>query len=98
MPIRIIVNGAEGKMGKITVTTIQNTPDFHLLAALNHQDDLASMIQKHKPDMVIDFTRADQAKKNTAVIIEHHCRPMIGTTGLSLEDVKAFQKICANKK
>lgn len=99
MTIRILINGALGKMGQETVKAIsEHSNDFTLVAKTGKNDDLANAIQHHKPQIVIDFTNADVAFKNTQIIIETGAHPVIGTSGLLKNQIALLQERCAALK
>lgn len=90
---RVIINGAQGKMGSLAKLTLDAHPDFELVAALGRQDDLAGEIREKNADIVVDLTRADCVYANTKTIIEAGVSPVIGTTGLSAEEMLALNEI-----
>lgn len=96
--ISVIVNGALGKMGSLACQAIQAHPDFVLVGALGRQDNLAETIRQTKAKIVVDFTRSDCVFENTMSIIEQRAHPVIGTTGLTLEQINILQQQCLNKK
>lgn len=98
MPIRIIINGAQGKMGRLACETIENHPDFELVGALGRHDDLSSEIPARDTQVVIDLTRADVVYENSLTIIESGAHPVIGTSGLLNEQIKFLQTRCQAKK
>jgi len=98
MSTRILINGATGKMGQITVKTLSAHPDFEVVAALSQKDALSLEIKKHRPDIVIDFTTALVVFKNTQTIIDANVRPVIGTTGLTPPQIKELQAKAASQK
>lgn len=98
MSIKVIVNGASGKMGQIAIEAVNSVPDLSLVAQNGHQDDLAKAIQKHKADVVIDFTTPQAVFANTQTIIESGARPVIGTTGLTTEQMQTLAQQCQQKK
>ena len=69
MSSRVIVNGAHGKMGIQACKTIQEDPNFQLVASLGRSDDLTSAIAKTQAHIVIDLTRADCVYENSLIII-----------------------------
>ncbi|HSW93135.1 MAG TPA: 4-hydroxy-tetrahydrodipicolinate reductase [Gammaproteobacteria bacterium] len=94
MAIRVIVNGAHGKMGQPCVRAIESDPDLILSGESGRQDDLAALIQKHQADVVVDLTNAESVLQNLHTIIEAGARPVIGTTGLLKEQISLVQKKC----
>lgn len=95
--IKIIVNGATGKMGSTTVNAIKNESDFKLVAELDSSRDLSSEIKTHQPDIVIDFTSAHCVYENSLKIIEHGARPVIGSSGLTDEQIQRLCDLCQQK-
>lgn len=85
--MRIIVNGAFGKMGVITCKTLQEHPEFTLVAQLGSHDDLHTAIVNYHPDIVIDLTSAKCVYANTLLIIQSGVHPIIGTSGLSVKQI-----------
>lgn len=98
MPSRVIVNGAQGKMGSLACLTLANHPDFKLVASLGRSDDLRKAIVETEADIVVDLTRADSVFANTLVIIEGGAHPVIGTSGLVDGQIEELQALCRKKK
>jgi 4-hydroxy-tetrahydrodipicolinate reductase len=98
MSLRILVNGASGKMGQEVVKAIGNEHDLELVGQLDHQDNLADAIKTLKPKVVVDFTSALVAFENCETIIENGAHPVIGTTGLKPEQIKLLQQRCLGKQ
>jgi 4-hydroxy-tetrahydrodipicolinate reductase len=98
MNIRIIVNGAKGKMGHIAVSAINAAAGLTLVAQTDHQDDLAQAIKTHNADVVVDFTTPQAVFENTQTIIQSGARPVIGTTGLVQEQIENLTQQCQQKK
>lgn len=87
MPTRVIVNGANGKMGQFACSALTAAPDFELVAQLSREDSLQQAITALRPDIVVDLTCADTVFSNTSTIIESGARPVIGTSGLTPEQI-----------
>ncbi|WP_367607477.1 4-hydroxy-tetrahydrodipicolinate reductase [Legionella sp. W05-934-2] len=92
--IRIIVNGANGKMGALACETLANDSQFDLVAQAGRQDNLGQLINAHQADVVLDLTRADCAWDNAQIIIQQGARPVIGTSGLTDEQINQLKKQC----
>ncbi len=91
---RVIVNGAQGKMGRLACEILRGHADFELVAELGRQDDLARCIIETQADIVVDLTRADVAFQNALVIINSGASPVIGTSGLLAEQIDDLKKQC----
>ncbi|CAM4427875.1 MAG: 4-hydroxy-tetrahydrodipicolinate reductase [Legionellaceae bacterium] len=98
MTIKVVINGARGRMGQIAVQAITGDPNFTLVAEANRGDNLLHIIQKSKPDIVLDLTTASAVFENISQIIDANIHPIIGTSGLLPEQVKELQKRCADKQ
>lgn len=98
MTIRVLVNGAAGKMGHAIVKTITDHPDFILAGKTGRHDDLADEIKNSHAEVVVDVTSADAALKNAQIIIESGARPVIGTSGILKDQIDILQKRCKELK
>lgn len=97
MPIKVIINGAQGKMGRTVVETIATQSDLQLVAETDQEDNLGDTIKKHSADVVVDLTAPDTIFKQTQTIIASGARPVIGTSGLTIEQVDTLKKQCEEK-
>lgn len=98
VPIRVIINGASGKMGQEAVRAIEHENDLVLVGQLGRDDNLAAALKSASVDVVVDLTTAEAVYSNTKTIIEHDVRPVIGTSGLSNNQLIDLKKMCATKK
>ncbi|MBK8189622.1 MAG: 4-hydroxy-tetrahydrodipicolinate reductase [Vampirovibrionales bacterium] len=110
-PIRVVVSGAAGKMGREVVKTVLADPALTLAAAVDThhagedaaliagltqpcgqviRPDLRAALAESQADVCVDFTRPQAALTNALTIIESGCRPVIGTTGLSPDDLQTI--------
>ena len=85
--IKILVNGAKGKMGIEAVNAVSNDSELELVGATDLGDDFSQAILDLKPDVVVDFTNPDSVKANAITILNKGCFAVIGTTGLSEKDL-----------
>lgn len=98
MSIKIIVNGANGKMGRIAVSAVNAASDLTLVAQTGRDDDLNQAIKLHHAEVVIDFTIPQSVFANAQTIINAGARPIIGTTGLTPQQIETLTAQCAQKK
>ncbi len=98
MTIRVLVNGASGKMGKEATQAIKNTEGLQLVGEAVKGDDLSTMIKNSQARVVVDFTTANVAFENAVKIIEAGVHPVIGTTGLLSGQITELTQFCATKK
>jgi 4-hydroxy-tetrahydrodipicolinate reductase len=97
MKSKIIINGAEGRMGKLSVEAIQSSNELEIVALCDLNDSLKDKILELKPDIVLDFTLASTVYNNTKTIIECGSIPVIGTSGLTEVEVKKLSELCTEK-
>ena len=98
MSIRIIINGINGKMGRLVEANVPICSDFEFVAGAGREDDLAKIIKKTQADVVIDFTTPQSVFYNAKIIVQFNARPVIGTTGLTLKQITMLDKECRSKK
>lgn len=91
MPIKVLVNGAFGRMGLITIKALSEDPRFDIVGQTGREYDLKKSINDSKADVVVDFTNPESVFDNTSIIIETGAHPVIGTSGLTTEQVKTLQ-------
>jgi 4-hydroxy-tetrahydrodipicolinate reductase len=96
--IKVIVNGANGRMGKEAVNAIKNDAELELVAGCDYQDDLATIIKETGAQVVIDLTAASAGYKNTQTILNAGACPVIGTSGFQVDQVKELQALASNKQ
>jgi 4-hydroxy-tetrahydrodipicolinate reductase len=96
--IRVLINGANGRMGVAAAKAIAQDPELELVGTATRGDDLTAAIKQANAQVVVDFTNAEVVYDNTAMIIAAHAHPVIGTSGLTLEQIRQFQAQCARAK
>ncbi len=91
--IKVLVNGALGRMGKTVVAAVKADKELELVGAVDIfsgevegvkvETDLAAALEKYKPEVMIDFTRPDAVFQNIMIALNRKVSPVVGTTGLS---------------
>ncbi len=111
MPIKIAVSGALGKMGKQVVNAVIADNECKLVCAIDKfnlgfnvfedvsiEGDIKKAFEIHNPDVVIDFTQPDVIYDNIKTYLELGVKSVIGTTGLSSEQLFNIEKLSSEKK
>lgn len=98
MKIKVLVNGAFGRMGQMTTKAIEAHPRLELVGQTGRSYDLKKSIRDSGAQVVVDFTLPDCAYQNTIDIIEAGACPVIGTSGLKQEQVTSIQSKYASLK
>ena len=96
--ISVIVNGAWGKMGQAASAALLTDPRFSLSAQLGRESDLATELAQHQPDVVVDLTLPDCVYTNAKLIIESGARPVIGTSGLTEQQIQNLTSLAAERQ
>ena len=98
--IKVLVNGALGRMGKEVVDAVKNDPDTELAAAVDIMskdetvfNDLKTAIEKTSPDVVVDFTQPSVIFENAKVCLNAKTSVVIGTTGLTDEQISELKDL-----
>ncbi len=88
----VVIVGAFGAMGRVSVRTISAQSELHLVGELGRKDSLPDRLSELKPDLAIDFTEPNCVKRHLELYLELGIRPVVGTTGLSKRE---FEELAA---
>ncbi|MDF2571265.1 MAG: dapB 1 [Sporomusa sp.] len=61
-------------------------------------NDLATVINETKPQVMVDFTNPESVMKNIRIAIKSGVCPVVGTTGLGDADLSEVRELCAAGK
>jgi 4-hydroxy-tetrahydrodipicolinate reductase len=84
MAIRVGVAGAAGKMGQEVCAAVEGAEDLELTARIDPALGLELRDALDDVDVVVDFTRPDQATANALACLERGVHVVIGTSGFDL--------------
>lgn len=93
--IKVLVNGANGRMGQTAITAINHVKDLTLAGTTGREDDLKKAIKESDAAVVIDLTVPDAVFKNAKTIIDAGAHPVIGTSGLTDKEQQTLIALCA---
>ncbi|MBA0051896.1 4-hydroxy-tetrahydrodipicolinate reductase [Streptomyces sp. AJS327] len=77
---RVAVLGARGRMGSEAVRAVESAEDLELVAALDHDDDLAQLTSAGA-EVAVDLTHPDAVMGNLEFCVSHGVHGVVGTTG-----------------
>jgi len=97
-PVRIIINGAFGKMGRMAYETLTNDPRFNVIGKLGRDSNIAVFLQTHETDVILDLTQADCVFDNCNQYLIHSIPFVIGTSGLNPAQINEIDSACLSKK
>lgn len=92
MSIRVLINGARGKMGQEAVKAIQADPELKLVGTGQKGDSLRQLILETEAQVVVDLTTPQSVFENTLIVLQAKARPVIGTSGLTESQISSLQK------
>ena len=101
--IRIAVCGACGKMGKEVVNAVENDSELELVAQIDIcggsevYESVQQAEQEARIDVLVDFTQPKSVFENAKFCLNNGIRPVIGTTGLSDEQIEELKKLSREK-
>ena len=95
--IKIAVCGANGKMGQEVVNAVNGAEDMTLAARIDIKDGEFATIKDAKDsveiDVLIDFTQPKSIYENALYCLNNNINIVVGTTGLTDEQIEELQKL-----
>jgi 4-hydroxy-tetrahydrodipicolinate reductase len=87
--IRIAVAGAAGRMGQTVCAAVEGAEDLSLTGRADPELGTSLAEVLGDADVVVDFTRPDQAVANARECLQAGVHTVIGTTGFEESDLRA---------
>lgn len=114
MSIRVIVAGANGKMGQEVVKMMKQHDHLTLVGAVSRSqagrdvgealgmgtlgvtfsEKVEEALNTCPADVLVDFTTPHAVKEHMELAIQRGVRPVVGTTGLSEQDLRELDGLC----
>lgn len=91
-PVRVAVVGAQGRMGRFAVALLAGRDDFEVSAQIERGDDLSMRLRASEAELGLDLTEAGLGAAHGLAMLECGVRPVIGTSGVSLEQNRALDQ------
>lgn len=105
--IKVLINGALGRMGSEVVKKVTAEKDLTVAAAVDIKTgtltvddntyqvttDLAAAIKEAQPDVVVDFTRPDAVMNNLRIVLGMGVHAVVGTTGFTQADLQEVDRL-----
>lgn len=101
--IKVAICGALGKMGQEVVNAVLNDSELELAAKIdicggeNIYKSIAEAKNAVEIDVLVDFTQPAVIFENAKFCLNNGIKPVIGTTGLSDEQVAELKKMSKDK-
>ena len=100
--IKVAVCGANGKMGKEVVSVVKNSDDMELTAKIDiFAGEFNTIEAAHKAkeiDVLVDFTQPKSIYENAQYCLNNNINIVIGTTGLTDEQIADLKKLSEKNK
>lgn len=114
--LRVVVNGAYGKMGRTALQAVLGDGELELSGAVGRdkglgqdagllagggavgvelEGNLGACLGRTGPDVVVDFTHPAAVKQNISAILAAGAHAVVGTTGISDEDIPDLERQAA---
>jgi 4-hydroxy-tetrahydrodipicolinate reductase len=87
-PLRLLINGARGRMGQAIIAAAKADPEVTVAAAVDQGDDFSSVLAL--ADVVIDFSHHDVTVDVARACVANKKILVVGTTGHTDEEVAAI--------
>ena len=94
-PLPIVVGGAEGRMGQLAVSAIAACPDLVVAGCLRRGDDPSALLRPELAQVYLDLTLASAARVLAPAAARAGLCPVVGTSGLTEEDVDRLGQACS---
>jgi len=110
-PIKVVVQGALGRMGREVINALCNEPEMQLVGAVELEvaedyldlpnnsgkvpfsSDMGHILTKCHSDVLVDFSIAQAAMPAVRIATEHGVNLVIGTTGLTPDDINEIERL-----
>jgi 4-hydroxy-tetrahydrodipicolinate reductase len=89
-PVRVLLIGAAGRMGKTVRELAQNDPDIQIAALCDLGDSIEAAMKNC--DVAIDFSQADSIDEVCRAASQHGKSLVVGTTGHSHQQRKTIEE------
>ncbi len=111
-PIKVVVSGALGRMGKEVVAAVCADRELDMAGAVDKKaveeylslpgglglipisKDVEPMLLRVKPNVMVDFTSPESVMDNIRCALSHRVVPVVGTTGVSQQDLREIEALC----
>lgn len=92
-PLRVVVIGARGRMGRFACGLLANTPGFELAGQLGREHELPVALAECRAEVGLDVTSAGLGATHGRALLEAGIRPLIGTSGVTREETAELDRL-----
>jgi 4-hydroxy-tetrahydrodipicolinate reductase len=95
--IKVVVSGANGRMGQEVVRAVTGASDMELVGQIDVDDDLSAMLKSSGAVAMVDFTSPSSVLPNILTALDAGVTPIVGTTGLSDSGMAQVRAKCSER-
>jgi 4-hydroxy-tetrahydrodipicolinate reductase len=95
--IKVAVLGSRGRMGSEVVKAVNEAKDLELVAELDLEDSLDTLVSAGA-QVVVDFTTPDSVMANLEFVISKNIHAVIGTTGFDDARITKIKSLLSTSK
>lgn len=80
--------------GSVLRGALEAAPDIEYVGGIGRGDDLASLLRRWRPQVLVDFTHPEVALGNALAAVAAGAAPVVGTSGLRGDEVDQLEAAC----
>jgi 4-hydroxy-tetrahydrodipicolinate reductase len=84
-------------MGRFAGELLERSSEFELVARLEREHDLATVVERTRPEVALDVTVAGLGFQHGRILLESGVRPLIGTSGVTIEETRALDVLARER-
>ncbi|HEX6489693.1 MAG TPA: dihydrodipicolinate reductase C-terminal domain-containing protein [Candidatus Dormibacteraeota bacterium] len=92
--IRVALAGERGKTGGAVAAFLRAAEDVDYVGGFGSDTDAGDFLAQHGPQVLVDFTQGPAARPLALAAVAAGAAPVVGSTGMSAEDVDAIEAAC----
>ena len=95
---KILVVGAQGKMGQEALKAINETPGLVLSGTVSRGQSLAKELEKANANIMLELTGPDTVYNHSKLALEKGVSCIVGASGLNPNQVNQLQRLAEDKQ
>ncbi len=115
-PVKVVVHGALGRVGREVLNALCHDPQLEPVGAVEREvskeylplpdgsgdipfsSNLEALLQQCHPEVLVDFSVAEATMPAVRTAAKHKVNLVIGTTGLTAEDLQEIDQLATDNK
>lgn len=95
--LKVVVAGPRGRIGQLVVQAVHEAADLQLVGTLDRGDDPGPALARWAPDVLLDVSLASASRVVAPLAASLGVAPVVGTSGLTAEDIEHIAAACAHR-